>query len=242
MKKRDVLDHGHVMLLNLAGPVRRPEREFDADDVDPALTARISYGNMHSERGREKDLRLADYLVRNRHSTPIEMIEVWLEMKMPIFVARQFVRHRTVTINEISARYTTLPDEWYLPEKKLVTGKSPSNKQGRSDEEHAFSEAFIKMLDHTCSTSYSFYLEYLNAGIAPEICRMFLHVNHYTVWVWKQNLWNIMHMLSLREDKHAQYETRQYAHAIHELLKDELPELMHLYEKYKTKENTDVRA
>ena len=106
-------------------------RDFDGDDTDPANSARMSFDSMDSGRTRDEDLRLAEYLMKNKHTTPFEMIEVWIEMKMPIFVARQFVRHRTVTINEVSARYVTLPEEWYIPD--VVGGKAATAKQGQED-------------------------------------------------------------------------------------------------------------
>ncbi len=104
MNKIDVLDHGFVLLRNAAGPTRRVDQEFDADDTDPANAARMSFDNMDSGRTREEDLKLCNYLMKNWHTTPFESIELWIEMKMPIFVARQFVRHRTVSINEVSSQ------------------------------------------------------------------------------------------------------------------------------------------
>ena len=131
---KKVLDHGFVTLRNIAGPTRRPlslstglsgqsiPREFDADDTDVANAARMSFDGMDQDRTYEVEMRLNHYLMRNRHMTPFEIIEVWLEMKLPIFVARQLVRQRTQTINEVSGRYVTLPSEWYIPEK--VGGKA----------------------------------------------------------------------------------------------------------------------
>ena len=103
-----VLDHGFVTLRNISGPTRRSDELYDADDIDPANTARMSFNQTDSCRTREQDLKLCEYLMKNWHNTPFEMVEVWLEMKLPIFVARQFVRHRTVSINEVSGRYVTL--------------------------------------------------------------------------------------------------------------------------------------
>lgn len=145
--KISVLDHGFVQLRNIAGPTRRiwtkippcdaypleqyTLREFDADDTDVANSARISFEGMDKDRSYEVEMKLTEYLMKNRHMTPFETIEVWLEMKMPIFVARQFVRHRTASINECSARYIQLPSEWYIPElKDIVIQSKDKNKVG----------------------------------------------------------------------------------------------------------------
>lgn len=227
--ERKVLDHGSIKLLNLAGPVRRPAAEFDASDRDPAITARTSFDNMDQERTNEQDMKLLRYLMNNKHWTPVEMIEVWLEMKMPIFVARQFVRHRTACINEVSARYTKLPAEWYIPAPENVGMKSKSNKQGR-DLDRSLDDVAIGRfradLDEACAIDYEAYEEHLAAGIAPELARSFLHVNHYTHWVYKMDLRNILNFLSLRMHNHAQYEARVFADALFDILKQHLPESM----------------
>lgn len=233
MKKIKVLDHGFVKLLNVSGPVRRnaedwPHNEFDVDIIDIAKSARISFNNFETDRTREQDLKLVKYLKDNNHTTPIEMIEVWLEMKLPIFVARQFVRHRTCTINEVSARYVTLPEEWYIPE--IVGAKSTAGaKQGQEDTlPEKVQEEFKSILNKTCQNSYEDYLAALDKGIAPEHARMLLHVSHYTHWIWKQNLHNILHFLRLRLHPHAQIEARMYAKAILDLLQQVLPEITDL--------------
>lgn len=224
MLKKKVLDKGHVALLNVSGPIRRPNAMFDADDTDPAKSARISFDKREDNRDREKDLKLNKYLIENGHNTPLEMIEVWLEMRLPIFVARQFVRHRTACINEVSARYVTLPADWYLPE---VVGGAPENaKQGQSDTLHPESqEHFNEMLNTQCESSYNDYLYSISRGVAPEHARLLLHVNHYTKWVWKQDLHNLSHFLRQRSHPHAQVEAQAYANAITELLREALPEL-----------------
>lgn len=526
---------GFVTLRNIAGPTRRADKPFDADDVDPANSARMSFGQMDSGRTREQDLRLAEYLMKNRHSTPMEMIQVWMEFKLPIFVARQFVRHRTCltgdtvisfdlprgksngsrfrhhpvtlerlyenwvngttlttrwgsevaieqksrignmrircydeltgsvtnskildvwcagykpvyevtfddgstlkatadhevytkagwlplhsaqgvsfakawqcghasralapdvneaeeewrwvpghegrysvssegrvathittrnkllkepkikkqvimpsgsgyfvvslseggktftrlvhrlvleafiglrppgsegrhlnsnsldnrirnliwgtakenqsdrmtavsrhgmtirwknpvkmvlqgiekvydiavadypnffanntlvhncSLNEISARYTKLPEEWYIPELDVICGKAESNKQGRSDTQHPDAVQFQRALNAQCEESYARYTDALDKGIAPELARLFLHVNHYTHWLSSMNLHNVMHFLSLRRHPHAQYEARVYAGAVLTLLDGVVPELMTLYRRY----------
>lgn len=237
----DVLDHGFVALRNISGPTRRAGlsddpvlgvRMFDADDVDPANAARMSFDQTDSGRTREQDLKLCDYLMRNWHSTPFEMVEVWLEMKMPIFVARQFVRHRTVTINEVSGRYVTLPAEWYIPE--VVGGKAPNAKQGQVDTLHVDTQSwFQNRLQQRCEESYKDYLIAIENHVAAEHARMLLHLNHYTHWLWKQDLHNIMHFLRLRDHSHAQIEAQAFAQAVDKLLREFLPESMALYDKYR---------
>ena len=246
--KVKVLDHGFVILRNVAGPTRRTRgekipvtenfsdhslRPFDADDIDPANAARISFDNFDDKtRTREMDLKLCDYLMRSKHTSPFEMIEVWLEMKLPIFIARQFVRHRTVSINEVSGRYVTLPEEWYIPD--VVGGKPPKAKQGQVDTlDKEVQEQFKIVLDLDCSSSYGKYRAFIEAGVAAEHARMFLHLNHYTHWLWKQDLHNLMHFLSLRDHSHAQIEVQKYASAVDGLIRSVLPETMRLYDKYR---------
>lgn len=228
-----VLDHGFVILRNIAGPTRRPDQPFDADDIDPANSARMSFDQMDTGRPREQDLKLADYLMRNWHTTPFEMIDVWLEMKLPIFVARQFVRHRTTTINEISGRYVTLPAEWYIPE--VVGGKAKDKKQGQENNlSPVIQQIFKDSLDEKSRKGYDEYLRAIEGGVAPEHARLLLGLNHYTHWAWKQDLHNIMHFLRLRDHSHAQIEAQIYAQAVYTLLKEHLPETMKLYDKYRT--------
>lgn len=234
-----VLDHGFVTLRNLAGPTRRIVvkeedgvdilRTFDADDTDIANAARMSFDSSDRERTYEIEMKLNRYLAVNRHMTPFESIEVWLEMKLPIFVARQFVRHRTAAINEVSGRYVTLPAEWYIPE--VVGGKPENKKQGQSDNlDPAVQCEFKHMLDGHCLRGYQAYLYAIECGVAPEHARLFLSLNHYTHWLWKQDLRNLFHFLALRDHSHAQIEAQKYAQAIFQLLEPHLPGLMGLYE------------
>ena len=243
--KVNVLDHGFVALRNVSGPTRRifldgkdandegeDFRIYDADDTDPANTARMSFDQIDSDRSREQDLKLCEYLMKHKHTSPFEMIEVWLEMKMPIFLARQFIRHRTASVNEVSGRYITLPAEWYIPE--VVGGKAKAAKQGQEDnlsEEEQWD--FRHLLEHHCRDGYTFYLMQLDAGVAPEHARLFLSLNHYTHWIWKQDLHNLMHLLSLRVDSHAQIEAQAYATAIIDMLRTVLPNSMELFDKYR---------
>jgi thymidylate synthase (FAD) len=227
-----VLDYGKVILRNLSGPTRRSDMPFDADDIDPANSARMSFDSMDAGRLREEDLRLADYLMRNKHTTPFEMIECWIEMKLPIFVARQFVRHRTATLNEVSGRYVTLPEEWYIP--AVVGGKAENAKQGQSDNLGQDVQAWFRdMLNLNCKGSYEDYLLAIKNKVAPEHARLLLHLNHYTHWLWKQDLHNILHFLSLRDHSHAQIEAQEYGKAIDQLIRQVLPHSMELYDKHR---------
>lgn len=237
--KVNVLDHGYVVLRNISGPTRRPEQEFDASDIDPPQVARISFDAIDTNRSLEDDLKLSKYLMKNWHTSPFESIEVWLEMKLPIFVARQFAKHRTTTINEVSGRYVTLPSEWYVPDIEKVKLQSKDKKQGgvfvdMSDSAQVqVAKSFVERLDSDCFTSYCAYRDSIEAGICMEQARAHLHVNHYTHWVWKQNLHNLMHFMSLRDHPHAQEESATYARAVDSLVRGVLPETMKLYDEFR---------
>lgn len=235
METIKVLDHGYVRLRNVSGPVRRPELDYDADDVDPANSARFSFDAADKVgRPREADLKLAKYLMEHKHTTPFEMVEIWLEMKMPIFIARQFVRHRTAAINEISGRYIKLPDEFYIPDPAIIGVPAASNKQGRDGHlENPYAPTFCEKLRESCARAYAQYEEDLANKIPPELARMQLPLNVYTKWLWKQDLHNIMHFISVRIDSHAQWEAQQYAAAVYSLLQEALPHSMELFDKYR---------
>lgn len=234
----DVLDHGFVALRNIAGPTRRQKASFDGQDVDPAQSARMSFDQMDNTRTEEQDYKLSDYLMRNWHTSPFEMVEVWLEMKVPIFVARQFVRHRTVSINEVSGRYITLPEEWYIPE--TVGGKAQNAKQGQADNLDPYTQLlFRERLNDHCQDGYAAYTDALKKGVAPEHARLLLSLNHYTHWLWKQDLHNLMNFLRLRDHSHAQIESQKYAQAVDKLLRRYLPVSMSLYDKYRRLESAE---
>ena len=227
-----VLDHGFVTLRNIAGPTRRLHQLYDADDTDAPNAARMSFDATDSGRTKEQDMKLAAYLMRAKHSSPFEQVQVWLEMKLPIFVARQFVRHRTVRLNETSGRYITLPADWYIPE--TVGGKAPNVKQGQADNLTVEQQGKFKTaLQKHCSQGYAAYLEAMAEGVAPEHARMLLSLNHYTHWLWNQDLHNLMHFLSLRDHSHAQIEAQAYAKAIDSMVRAVLPETMKLYDQYR---------
>lgn len=227
-----VLDHGFIQVRNICGPTRRTENFFDANDTDPAQAARMSFDQMDLERLPEHDHKLADYLMKNKHTSPFEMVELWIEMKLPIFVARQFVRHRTVSINEVSGRYVKLPAEWYIPE--IVGGKSKDKKQGQENNLFELTQKrFRDSLEEHCQDGYTAYEQALVEGVAPEHARLLLSLNHYTHWLWKQDLHNLMHFLSLRSHEHAQIEARAYADAIIAEVRRILPKSMELFDKYR---------
>ena len=192
----------------------------------------MSFDQMDGDRTAEEDHKLSRYLMKNWHTSPFEMIEIWMEMKMPIFVARQFVRHRTASLNEVSGRYITLPAEWYIP--KVVGGKAPNAKQGQEDNlSQTDQEWFRQVLERNCQYSYDDYIVALRKGVAAEHARMLLHLNHYTHWLWKQDLHNIMHLLSLRDHSHAQIEAQEYATAMLGHLREVLPVSMNLYDEFR---------
>jgi thymidylate synthase (FAD) len=218
-----VLDHGFVRVIDYMG-----------DDAAVVQAARVSYG-----RGTKKvseDKGLIHYLMRHRHSTPFEMCEIKLHVKLPIFVARQWIRHRTANVNEYSARYSILDREFYVPAEGNLAAQSASNRQGRGDVLEGKEAAQVLDLLRTDAThAYDHYLTMLNEsedgqkidesrqGLARELARMNLGLNFYTQWYWKVDLHNLMHFLSLRADAHAQYEIRVYADIMIDLLKRWVP-------------------
>ena len=233
-----VLDHGLIKLTNLAGPVRRPFEIFDALDCDVPRTARQSFGKGQVAYSKTQDEKLYRYLIKNKHTTPIEMIETWWEMTLPIAIARQFVRHRTAAIDEVSARYTELPDNWYVPELGDIRFKAEFAKQGgavidlNNPELVSAATWFITTLDSHSKIGYEHYRRATAVGIAPELARLFLGLNIYTAWVWKMDLKNLMHFLSLRLDSHAQLEARLLSEAMYKLLQQYLPVSMKLFEEF----------
>ncbi len=216
-KYGDVLgvhDYGHVILQEIMGS--------DEVVVD---SARISY----DRRGRSEDRALLRYLLRHRHTSPFEMGVMRFEVKMPIFVARQWIRHRTASLNEMSARYTELPNEMFVPE--VVAAQSTDNKQGRQKPMYQLddkptigqNELLGGIINRANITAYTHYETLLEAGVARELARGVLPVNIYTKFVWKMDLHNLMHFLDLRLDSHAQKEIRDYAEVIGKLFALKFP-------------------
>ncbi len=209
-----VLDHGFVRVIDYMG-----------DDGAIVQAARVSYGR--GTRRRSDDRGLIRYLMRHRHTTPFEMCEIKLHVKLPIFVARQWIRHRTANVNEYSARYSILDREFYVPGAEVIRSQSRTNRQGRGEQLSPREAARVQeLLREDAERAYRHYEELLNeppagespdeeqSGLARELARMNLSLNFYTQWYWKIDLHNLLHFLSLRADEHAQYEIRVYADAI----------------------------
>lgn len=185
--------------------------------------ARVSYGIGTKKTSEDKGL--IRYLARHRHSTPFEMLEFKFHCVMPIFVARQWIRHRTANVNEYSARYSVMPDKFYQPKQKDIKFQSTTNKQGTSNQnvDGMTAQEFLDYLDNVEQMSYKGYQNLIDKGLSREQARIGLPVNIYTEWYWKCDLHNIFHFLSLRMDKHAQKEIRDYAMAMFSLIKEICP-------------------
>lgn len=206
-----VLDKGFVRLVDYLG-----------GDSRIVQSARVSYGE--GTKSFRQDRGLIHYLLRNAHTSPFEQVVLTFHTKMPIFVARQWVRHRTARLNEISGRYSVMRDEFYLPEPEHVSVQSESNKQGRGEalpREQA--EEIIRQMEAEQKMSYANYLSLLEKGVARELARANLPVSLYTEWYWQIDLHNLFHFLRLRMDAHAQYEIRAYANAMAECAKAVAP-------------------
>jgi len=228
-----VLDHGFVRVVDYMG-----------DDAAIVQAARVSYGR--GTRSVRNDRGLIRYLMRHRHTTPFEMCELKLHVKLPIFVARQWIRHRTANVNEYSARYSILDKEFYLPRPEHVAVQSATNRQGRgatlSDEQAA---AVIDVLRRDAVQTYATYEDLINdtgdgtprdegaPQVARELARVNLTLNTYTQWYWKIDLHNLLHFLALRMDHHAQYEIRVYGEAIGSLVEKWVPMAYEAFSDYR---------
>ena len=218
-----VLDHGFIRVIDYMG-----------NDTSIVQAARVSYG-----KGTKKvntDAGLIKYLMRHWHSTPFEMCEIKYHVKLPIFIARQWIRHRTANVNEYSARYSILDKEFYLPTSENLAAQSQSNRQGRGDViEGEQAKEVLELLKNDAERTYDNYEKMLNErfdgstidenkkGLARELARMNLTLNTYTQWYWKTDLLNLMNFLRLRADSHAQYEIRAYAEMMLDTLKKWVP-------------------
>jgi thymidylate synthase (FAD) len=213
-----VLDHGFVRVIDYMG-----------DDGAVVQAARVSYGR--GTRRVSEDKGLINYLMRHRHTTPFEMCEIKYHVKLPIFVARQWIRHRTANVNEYSARYSILDNEFYIPAPEHLAAQAATNRQGRGTVlEGKAAARVLDLLRNDAERAYAGYTEMLNEGsdptwpgLARELARMNLSLNFYTQWYWKTDLHNLMHFLSLRADPHAQYEIRAYADTMLETLRRWVP-------------------
>ena len=218
-----VLDHGFVRVVDYMG-----------DDTSIVQSARVSYG-----KGTKKvstDSGLIKYLMRHRHSTPFEMCEIKYHIKLPIFIARQWIRHRTANVNEYSARYSIMDKEFYVPERQNLAAQSTNNRQGRGDLINGKqADNILKILKEDAERNYQHYEEMLNEkydgsiiddkkqGLARELARMNLTLNSYTQWYWKTDLLNLLNFLALRADSHAQFEIREYASTMLNTVKKWVP-------------------
>jgi thymidylate synthase (FAD) len=218
-----VLDHGFVRVIDYMG-----------DDGAIVQAARVSYGR--GTRRVSEDRGLINYLMRHRHTTPFEMCEIKYHVKLPIFVARQWIRHRTANVNEYSARYSILDKEFYIPSPEHLAAQSAANRQGRDQLiEGDRARRVLDLLRDDAERAYAGYAELLNEdesgtprdpswpGLARELARMNLSLNFYAQWYWKTDLHNLLHFLGLRADPHAQYEIRAYAEVMLETLKRWVP-------------------
>lgn len=227
-----VLDHGYVRLIDWMGT---DERICEA--------ARISYKS--PSKGEESDKKLLQYLWKNKHSSPFEMCKITFNIKLPIFVMRQYVRHRMQNLNEMSARYTELPDEFYIP--KEWRKQDIKNKQGSMVEldwnhindtpgaECSINQSFSQQLLTHCENSYELYKKMISDGVAREMARMVLPINIYTEIYCCWDLKNLTHFIQLREDSHAQFEVQEYARAIKEMSSKLFPWTIEVFDKYKWK-------
>ncbi len=224
-KAYDVLDHGFIRVIDYMG-----------DDAAICQAARVSYGK--GTKSVQNDEGLIRYLMRHWHSTPFEMCEIKLHVKLPVFVARQWIRHRTANVNEYSARYSILDREFYIPAPEHLAAQSVINNQGRGEaltgDEAARVLAYLKDDAARC---YDHYAEMISddgqQGLARELARMNLPANIYTQWYWKVDLHNLFHFLRLRADSHAQYEIRVYAEEICKVVADWVPAAYGAFEDYR---------
>jgi thymidylate synthase (FAD) len=224
-KPFELLDHGFVRVVDYMG-----------NDMSIVQAARVSYGSGTKKISADKAL--INYLLAHRHTTPFEMCEIKFHIKLPIFVARQWIRHRTASINEYSARYSIMEDEFYIPKPEHLSAQSKINHQGRDESKILNAEEQRKVLEilkKDSQNSYKNYLEMINQnekgeiidhekeGLARELARMNLPLNCYTQWYWKIDLHNLLHFLKLRADSHAQYEIRIYAQIMLDIVKKWVP-------------------
>jgi thymidylate synthase (FAD) len=228
-----LLDHGFIRVIDYMG-----------DDSAIVQAARVSYGR--GTRRVSEDAGLIRYLMRHRHSTPFEMCEIKFHVKLPIFVARQWIRHRMANVNEYSARYSVLDREFYIPAPEQLAAQSAINRQGRGDVlQGEEAEEVLRLLRQDASTCYDHYAAMLNEtqegepadptrqGLARELARMNLTLNTYTQWYWKTDLHNLLNFCSLRADPHAQYEIRIYADMILTMIRAWVPAAYEAFQDYR---------
>ncbi len=216
----DVLDHGFVRLVDSMG-----------DDSSVVQAARVSTGK--GIKTPAEDAKLIRYLMRNRHTTPFEMVMFKFHVSLPIVVARQWIRHRMASYNEFSGRYSVLPDKFYYPLAEQVRGQGKTNKQGSDGEVSAANVTwYLDALKRWTQDGYAYYQEALHRGVAKERARFFVSNTVYTEWYWKVDLKNLLDFLRLRSDDHAQWEIQQYANTILDLIQDIVPVTVAAWEEY----------
>lgn len=221
-----VLNHGYVALDDVFG-----------DDRTAARCARTSFRNKDQIRTAEQDAKLTDYLVRNRHDSPLEFAQLRFYLKLPIFVARQLVRHRAQVLNEISLRYVKATQEFYIPALDRMQKQSESNKQGSSDELVEQPEECAALIHQSGMRAFHTYEQLLQRGLSKELARTVLPLGTYTEWFSQMNLRMFLHMMGLRLDPHAQYEVRAYAEAMMTLAKEHFPVTIAAWERSRHMEN-----
>jgi len=211
-KEFSVLDKGFVRLVDYLG-----------SDARIVQAARVSYGE--GTKTFRQDKGLITYLLRNEHTSPFEQVNFTFHIKMPIFVARQWIRHRTARVNEISGRYSVMAEEAYEPLMEHINAQSEDNKQGRVDQplEAALAKQIADILQEDQKRSFATYKQLLDTGVARELARINLPLSLYTQWYWQMDLHNLFHFLKLRLDRHAQYEIRAYAEVIFSMIKTVCP-------------------
>lgn len=228
-----VLDHGFVALVDAM-----PRLVPSGHTADQAIVqaARVSYG--HGTKKVSEDRGLIRYLLRHRHTTPFEMVEFKFHISMPIFIARQWIRHRTANVNEYSGRYSVMPDKFYRPSIDAVRKQSSANRQGGEQvfdatktDDIATAEAFVQFLADS-EKLYERYIGLTEKGVSRELARIGLPVSLYTQWYWKIDLHNLLHFLSLRMDSHAQEEIQQYSRAMYDLIQPIVPVTMEAWHDY----------
>jgi len=217
-----VLDHGFVRLIDYMG-----------SDAAIVQAARVSYGEGTTRKSRDREL--IRYLLGHWHTSPFEMVEFKFHVKLPIFVARQWIRHRTANVNEYSGRYSVMKEEFYRPEPQQLRTQSKTNHQARSTEELPDDQkaAFAEHQEESQAHLFTEYNRFIEAGLARELARINLPLSLYTEWYWKIDLHNLLHFLRLRMDSHAQYEIRVYADVIGQIVKATCPMSWEAFEDYR---------
>jgi thymidylate synthase (FAD) len=219
-KEFRVLDHGFVRLIDYMG-----------NDDAIVQAARVSYGE--GTKKLQEDRGLIRYLMRHQHTTPFEMVEFKFHVKLPIFVARQWIRHRSANVNEYSGRYSIMKEEFYVPPDEDIQKQSKSNKQGRAGElPEELRHRFIEYLQQSQKDAYGRYSEFIGEGLARELARINLPLSLYTEWYWKIDLHNLFHFLHLRTDRHAQKEIRDYAVIMADMVRTVCPLAYEAFEDY----------